>query len=242
MRGSSRTRYERGQIVAGDAVEPLAPTPTLRQQVHQRLEDLILRGSLRPGEHLVETDLAKRLGVSRGPVREALYLLERDGWVDLRPRYGAFVRETTLEEVEDFFHVRRINEIDAVRLAADRITPAAADDLQVLVNEVLELADGDQVGEDFLRMNARLHHTLSKAGGNRALNELLETLWKRTKWYFAPVVPANRGLDAWREHAAMAEAIIAKDADRAAEVMASHINATEEAYFEHRRAYLELEG
>ena len=70
-------------------------------------------GSLPPGHHLVEADIAKKLGVSRIPVREGLQLLARDGWIDLRPRQGAFVHQPTAQEVDDVFCVRTLLEVEA---------------------------------------------------------------------------------------------------------------------------------
>jgi DNA-binding GntR family transcriptional regulator len=84
--------------------------------VYRSLEELIIFGALKPGQHLVETSLAKQLHVSRAPVREALQLLHRDGWIDLRPRQGAFVHQPTLQEVDETFHVRTL--LDATVLTA----------------------------------------------------------------------------------------------------------------------------
>jgi DNA-binding GntR family transcriptional regulator len=113
---------------AGDAPVFLAPgplshAPPLRQRVYEALEELIIYGAFTPGQHLVETELAKRLGVSRNPVREALQLLSTDGWVDLRPRHGAFVHVPTDEEVDEVFDVRRALEVKSARLAAEKATP-----------------------------------------------------------------------------------------------------------------------
>ncbi len=78
---------------ASDLIQPLDETPPLRHRIHEQLERLITTGSLAPGTRLVESELAQTLGVSRGPIREALQLLQRDGFIDLRPRQGAFVEE-----------------------------------------------------------------------------------------------------------------------------------------------------
>jgi DNA-binding FadR family transcriptional regulator len=74
-----------------DVLRRLDDTPPLRERILEQLELLIISGSLVPGARLVEGDLADTLGVSRGPIREALQMLWRDGFVDLRPRQGAFV-------------------------------------------------------------------------------------------------------------------------------------------------------
>src|SRR5882724_1747370 len=81
------------------------PVP-LRQAVYDSLVELVVTGALRPGQHLVEGELAEQLGVSRQPVREALQRLESEGWVDLRPAQGAFVHQPTDDEVDQLLAVR----------------------------------------------------------------------------------------------------------------------------------------
>src|SRR6202012_3877871 len=98
------------------------PAP-LRQAVFDTLAEMIASGSLKPGQHLVESDLAEELGVSRQPIREALQRLQADGWVELRPAYGAFVHTPTAEEVEQLLGVRSVLEAYSAREAALHATP-----------------------------------------------------------------------------------------------------------------------
>ena len=103
--------------------QPIRALP-LREHVYERLQGLLISRSLAPGDHLVEERLAGHLGVSRGPVREALQRLHRDGWVTLRPRYGAFVNEPTAQQVTEFFEARELvadaalGLVDAVELVS----------------------------------------------------------------------------------------------------------------------------
>src|SRR5215471_20396871 len=90
----------------------------LRQSVYEALVELVVGGALRPGQHLVESELARQLGVSRQPVREALHRLAAGGWVDLRPSQGAFVHVPTDQEVDELLDVRELLEMQTVRLAA----------------------------------------------------------------------------------------------------------------------------
>src|SRR3954463_8206568 len=95
------------------------PVP-LRERVYQAIQDLIISRRLAPGQHLVESELAEILGVSRQPVREALQWLNNEGWVDLRPGYGAFVHAPTDAEVDELLAVRSVLEGESARLAAQR--------------------------------------------------------------------------------------------------------------------------
>ena len=81
-------------------IRPVERPVPLRQSVYEALVELVIAGRLTPGQHLVETELARQLGVSRQPVREALHRLEAEGWVDLRPNQGAFVHVPTDKEVD----------------------------------------------------------------------------------------------------------------------------------------------
>ncbi|WP_137034757.1 GntR family transcriptional regulator, partial [Streptomyces albus] len=104
----------------------------LREQVYEALLSLITTRQLRPGQHLVESELADRLGVSRQPVREALQRLATDGWVDLRPAQGAFVHEPSEEEADQLLSVRTLLEAEAARLAAAHAGPEGVAELEEL--------------------------------------------------------------------------------------------------------------
>jgi DNA-binding GntR family transcriptional regulator len=90
--------------------------------VYDVLVEMIVTRELRPGEHLVEHDLAAQLGVSRQPVREALQRFQSEGWVDLRPAVGAFVHIPTDAEADQLLAVRALLEAESARLAANRAT------------------------------------------------------------------------------------------------------------------------
>jgi hypothetical protein len=83
-----------------------------------------------------------RLGVSRVPIREALQLLYRDGWVDLRPHQGAFVHEPSVQEVDEVFSVRTLLEVESARLAAMNVTKESLQSLSELLEVPLSLRDG----------------------------------------------------------------------------------------------------
>src|ERR1700730_3484455 len=107
-----------GVTMAVAMIRPLQRPAPLRQSVHDALIDLIVGGELPPGQHIIETDLARQLGVSRQPVREALHRMETEGWVDLRPSQGAFVHVPTGFEVDELLDVRALLEAEPARPAA----------------------------------------------------------------------------------------------------------------------------
>src|SRR6266566_151873 len=113
-----------GVTAAAAMIRPLQRPVPLRQSVYDALIDLIVGGELPPGQHMVETDLARQLGVSRQPIREALHRMEAEGWVDLRPSQGAFVHVPTDSEVDELLDVRALLEAETARLAAASSSPA----------------------------------------------------------------------------------------------------------------------
>jgi DNA-binding GntR family transcriptional regulator len=203
-----------------------------RQQVYESLEELIIYGILTPGQHLVETDLAKRLGVSRIPVREALQLLQSNGWVELRPRQGAFVHRPTLEEVDEAFTVRTLLEVESARIAAQNATDASVRELRKTARAGAKaLAAGDH--KDLVRLNSAFHAQVAALAGNRVLAEMVARLDKRIRWYFVEVA-RSRGKASWKEHDELIDAIEAGDPQRAAATMRKHAELTRSAFHQGR--------
>jgi DNA-binding GntR family transcriptional regulator len=217
---------------SGEALQRLDQAPPLREQVHRQLESLIASGTLAPGVRLVEGDLARTLGVSRGPIREALQLLARDGYIDLRPRQGAFVHVPTMKEMEDFFDIRRALETESARLAALRVTPEVGGRLKAVLKDATNRLDH---GEDPSAVNQRvpLHEEITRAADNPLLAQMLADLKKRSTWYMSPFEPQLRRRS-WGEHGIIVSAILRGDADKAREAMAKHIEAARSSFIKAR--------
>src|SRR5690348_2292777 len=127
------------------AVPKLERPGPLRERVYEALLELITTRALGPGRHLVESELAGHLGVSRQPVREALQRLNTEGWVDLRPAQGAFVHEPTEEETDQLLTVRTLLEAEAARLAALHADTAGVNALEALCGEGEKAVAADDV-------------------------------------------------------------------------------------------------
>ena len=122
----------------------------LRDVVFNTLRQAILRGELKPGERLMEIQLANKLGVSRTPIREAIRKLELEGLVLMIPRKGAEVAEITEKNLRDVLEVRKALEELAVKLACDRMTDEQMDKLKKAAKEfeeVLKTEDVTQAAE-----------------------------------------------------------------------------------------------
>jgi DNA-binding GntR family transcriptional regulator len=199
--------------------------------VYDALLDLIVGGELPPGQHMVETDLARQLGVSRQPIREALHRMEAEGWVDLRPSQGAFVHVPTDSEVDELLDVRALLEAETARLAAraaNGASPAQLARLREICREGQAAAEADDFGAAVAANNA-FHAEVAAIGGNAVLAELAHIVGRRVQWYYRIVAPA-RGHGSWTEHAEMIEAIESADAERAEALARKHTERTRQAY------------
>ena len=203
------------------------PAP-LRQAVYDALAELIANGTLRPGQHLVESDLAEYLGVSRQPIREALQRLQGDGWIELRPAHGAFVHTPTEEEVVQLLGVRSVLEAYSAFGAAQHATAADVARLRELqaAGEAALAADDQR---SLVDANAAFHACIVQVSGNKVLADLISQVERRVRWYYAPIA-RPRGKEAWIEHAALITAIADGDAERAQQLMRGHTERTTEYY------------
>jgi DNA-binding GntR family transcriptional regulator len=209
-------------------MRPLPRPVPLRQSVYDALVDLIVGGELPPGQHMVETDLARQLGVSRQPIREALHRMEAEGGVDLRPSQGAFVHVPTDSEVDNLLDVRALLEAETARLAARAPSPAQVARLREICREGQAAAEADDFGEA-VTVNSLFHTEIAAIGGNEVLAELADIVGRRVQWYYRLVAP-ERGPGSWIEHGQLIDAIEQHDAERASVVARKHTERTRAAY------------
>ncbi|WP_210492882.1 GntR family transcriptional regulator [Patulibacter sp. SYSU D01012] len=193
-------------------------------QVERTLREQILRGHFPSGGRLNEVEISTELGVSRGPVREAMQRLARDGLVELQAHRGAFVRALTPGEVRDLFEVRTALESTVARLAAERATDEDRERLRAL-RDAGPRGDDLSVPADERFQGARdVHALLALAAGNEALaahvalvNQELQLL--RTQSGEVP----DRAHHAVEEHDELVDAVLAGDGERAADAMEAHL-------------------
>jgi len=213
-------------------IRPVERPVPLRQSVYDALVELVISGRLSPGEHLVETDLAGQLGVSRQPVREALHRLEAEGWVDLRPNQGAFVHVPTDQEVDQLLDVRELLEAETARLAARAAGPDQVARLRAICRDgESAVAAGDT--ERFVTVNNNFHDAIAAIAGNTVLAELSAIISRRARWYYRLVAPV-REHESCAEHLHLVDAVEAGDAEQAAKAARGHVGRTRNAY--HRPA------
>ncbi|MFD7339519.1 GntR family transcriptional regulator [Streptomyces violascens] len=193
------------------------------------IRDDIVSGVFERGSRLTEEVLARRYGVSRVPVREALRTLESEGFVTTRRHAGACVAEPTEIEAADLLELRLLLEPLAAARAAGRRSEAHLKVLRGLVRLGQDRARRGQ-GEDLRSLGGWFHETLAQASSSPGLIALLTQLRHKVAWMYAVEVPA-RPAEAWAELGAITDAVARGDAERARSLTALH---AERSFSAHR--------
>ena len=141
-------------------------------------------GRLEPGKRLTEQELVSMLGVSRTPLREALLLLDSEGFINILPRRGAVVSDLSQSDVEDIYGAKAILESAAAKLACPKISNETIENLSHLTDEMEKNTKEKQKDDrTLLSLNAEFHQTLSDAGGNKKLSQFIKNLRSQTLRY-----------------------------------------------------------
>lgn len=201
----------------------------LRDVVFNTLRQAILRGELKPGERLMEIQLANKLGVSRTPIREAIRKLELEGLVLMIPRKGAEVAQITEKSLRDVLEVRRALENLAVQLACLRMSPQTLADLKAAARAFEEILGGEDVTA-VAEADVAFHDVIYMATDNQRLISLLNNLREQMYRYrveYLKKKECHKQL-LW-EHQEIIRAIEAGEIDVATKITEQHIDNQVEA-------------
>jgi DNA-binding GntR family transcriptional regulator len=193
----------------------------LSATVKRLVLDRIVTGHYPPGARIVEFQLAKELGLSQSPVREALRELAAVGIVTILPRRGARVRMPSAKELADVSVVRAEVDALAARLGAGRIPEDTLDALEALVGEMLDCLSH----EDFAGVtdaDVRFHELIADASGNHALERAFDQLAPFARTFITLTLPGVDVHEIVLQHRPILEALRAHDADRAADAARHH--------------------
>ncbi len=197
-------------------------TDLLTASIHEALKSAILEGRFEPAQRINQGQIAKELGVSRTPVREALQSLAREGLVDLVPRRGAFVSSFGAQELFEIYDLRELLEPHAVARACLLATPTEIAAIRRLEREI-ESAEEVELA---FALNREFHQRLCEPCRNRLLMALLETVWSqqsalRIFTYYARSAEALERTNT--EHRAIVESFAAGDSAGTRELVRRHI-------------------
>ena len=192
-------------------------------QLREAIEELIAVGTLSPGQHLDETELAARFGVSRTPIRETLIQLASMGLVVIRPRRGAVVAELGPRQLVEMFEM--MSELEAVcaRLGARRMNGAEREALRA-VHAACAAASASVDPDDYYYRNEAFHHAIYGGSHNQFLIDQALALSRRLRPYRRLQLRVrNRVGASFAEHGALVEAIIGGDGELAAQLARDHV-------------------
>src|ERR1700710_530555 len=201
----------------------LLQTSSLSSVVQGELERMILSGELKPGEKLTEPALAARMGVSRGPLREAFRMLDEAGLVRTEKNRGVFVRDLPVDEAVEIFDLRAAMDELVGRRLAETITPAALREVRAMV-EAMEQAVKAKDAHNYHLLNLKFHDRLVELAGNGKLTAIYRKLIKELSLFRRLNLA-----DGWlmpisaNEHRQIVKAIGSGDADAAGKAMFDHV-------------------
>lgn len=150
------------------------PVP-MRKQIYEHLREQILNRTIKPSSRLVEAQIAKESGISRTPVREALHLLEKDGFIESIPRVGYRVKTLNWDELDEIFEIRRVNELLACRWAMQNIDPKKIKLLEKNLTKAKKDL-GKKSPDTFLHYDEQFHQILFEAAGSKHLLNICQQL------------------------------------------------------------------
>jgi phosphonate utilization transcriptional regulator len=206
----------------------LLQNSSLTTVVQQEIERAILVGEFAPGSKLIEAALADKLGVSRGPVREAFRMLEEAGLVRNEKNRGVFVRDIPIEEAVEIFDLRAAMDELVGRRLAERITPTELKEIKGLV-EAMEKAVKREDAREYHLLNLKFHDRLVEMAGNSKLTAIYRKLIKELSLFRRLNLA-----DGWlmpisaNEHRQIYKAIASGDAELAGRAMYDHVMESKE--------------
>ncbi len=210
----------------------LLQTSSLTTVVQQEIERAILVGEYEPGSKLIEAALAEKMGVSRGPVREAFRMLEEAGLVRNEKNRGVFVRDIPIEEAVEIFDLRAAMDELVGRQLARNITPAQLKEIRGLVDSMEKSVKAEDAYNYHL-LNLKFHDRLVEMAGNSKLTAIYRKLIKELSLFRRLNLA-----DGWlmpisaNEHRQIVKAIASGDADVAGRAMYDHVIESKERTIE----------
>jgi DNA-binding GntR family transcriptional regulator len=217
--------------------QPLVPIrldtyKPLRELVFESLREAIIAGQLRPGERMMEIQMAEEMGVSRTPVREAIRKLELEGLVVMVPRKGAYVAGLSLKDMTDVFEIRRALEGLAAELAAERISD---DELEEMERYLIKIAKDIESGDvhKVVETDTDFHSLLYKSSRNSRLSQIISNLREQIQRFRTTSLSSpGRMKSALEEHRKIVEAIATRDGELARKITQEHIENAENSLME----------
>lgn len=199
----------------------------LRELVCENIRQAIIDGTFRPGERLMEIQMADEMGVSRTPVREAIRKLELEGFVVMIPRRGTYVADISIKDIAEIYEVRTCLDVLAAGLAAERITDEELEILNGYLREIGQHAANMDMNK-IVEVDTAFHDVLYNASRNERLCSIINNLREQLTGIRARSMSyPGRLVETMDEHRYLVDAIEARDVERAQHAARVHIENAE---------------
>lgn len=200
---------------------------SLKELAYESIREAIISGNYSAGEQLVEGHLAKMLGISRAPIREALIRLQEENLVEYRPRHGTFIREFTHHDIIDIYNLRLSIETTAIRLLIRKgYTPENIKELNGFIDKMVTAAKEEDINM-IIKMEVLFHKKLCQLSGNERLISIFNLLSAHVRMTLALDNKFYTNIkDIGNEHIPIVESILTGDELNAVKVLQNHIIST----------------
>ena len=200
----------------------------LREVVGEALREAITTGILKPGERLMEIQMAEELGVSRTPVREAIRRLELEGFLVMVPRRGTYVSDLSIKDINEVFEIRTALDVLAAGLAAERITEEELEQMERLLVEIGEYIESGEA-DKIVDADSQFHDVLYQASRNDRLVGIINNLREQfTRFRSISMAYPGRVKNTLEEHRRLVEAIAQRNPDLAQQYSREHMENAEQ--------------
>ncbi|MDR3559917.1 MAG: GntR family transcriptional regulator [Negativicutes bacterium] len=200
----------------------------LREVVSEALREAIVNQTLKPGERLMEIQLAEELGVSRTPIREAIRRLELEGFLIMVPRRGTYVADLTIKDINEVFEIRTALDVLAAGLAAERITEEELEQMERLLVQIGEYIDRNDA-EGIVEADGQFHDILYRASRNDRLVGIISNLREQfTRFRTISMAYPGRIKNTLEEHRRLVEAIGQRNPELAQQYASEHMENAEQ--------------
>lgn len=222
-------------------LKDLSHSASLKDRVYGLLKEEIVNGHIKPGEHLNELELSKAMNISRGPIREALNILEKEGFATIIPRKGAVVASVTVEDVKNIWEMRRLLEPYSAQISVDRITEQ---ELDMLESKLQNVQENPEDFDAYMDADLELHELLHKYIENVLLRDNLVMVKQhslRARYFAEGNAPMRKDviLVATKEHKDIINNLKKRDSKGVFESVKLHLMNAERRTLEALRKHLQ---
>jgi GntR family transcriptional regulator, rspAB operon transcriptional repressor len=198
--------------------------PSLRQLAYREIKQRVLDGSYAPGSLLSESQLAEELGISRTPVREALRDLAGGALVRILPQRGIIVSELSVKDITEIYQLREQLECFAVRLAAENVTNEGGAQFLADHRQAVQYLNAGRLRPAY-DAAVKMHVRLIAMALNARLSRIMDQLADEAHRYGLLTLRSGHAQQAIDDHGRIIDALLARDGERAAELMRQHLRA-----------------